>query len=46
MERFAFKSWTGKSSTGKSRAGATAAAAMAFGLATSAQAIEWDLALA
>ena len=41
MERFAFKSWTGKS-----WAGATAAAAMAFGLATSAQAVEWDLPLA
>ena len=46
MERFAFNSWTGKSSTGKSWAGATAAAAMAFGLATSAQAVEWDLPLA
>ena len=46
MERFAFKSSTGKSSTGKSWAGATAAAAMAFGLATSAQAVEWDLPLA
>ena len=41
MERFAFKSWTGKS-----WAGTTAAAAMAFSLATRPQAVEWDSPLA